>query len=52
MLLRLRHGYAADIHRGLSTGDINRPESSLHVAVEVRAATQPRSVRFELVAFS
>ena len=52
MPLRLRHGYAADLHRGLPTGDINQPKSSPHVAVEVRAATQPRSVRFELVVFS
>ena len=28
MPLRHRHGYAADIHRGLPTGDINQPRSS------------------------
>ena len=50
MPLRLRHGYAADIRRGLPTSDIDRPRSSL--LVQVRTATQPRSVRFELVVFS
>jgi hypothetical protein len=40
MPLRLRHGDAADFHRGLPTGDINQPKSSLHV-MRVRAATQP-----------
>ncbi len=50
MPLRHRHGYAADLHRGLPTGDINQPQSSPHLHhVGVRAATQPRSVRFELV---
>ena len=45
MPLRLRHGYAAGIHRGLPIGDINRPRSSPHF-VRVRTATQPISVRF------
>jgi hypothetical protein len=45
MPLRLRHDYAADIHRGLPIDDINRPRSSLRF-VQVRAATQPISVRF------
>jgi hypothetical protein len=49
---RHRHGYAADLHRGLRTGDITRSRSSRHDAdaVPVRAATQPISVRLELVA--
>ena len=29
MPLRPRHGYAADLHRGLLTGDINRQKESL-----------------------
>jgi hypothetical protein len=48
MPLRLRHVYAADLQRGLPAGDINRLGSSPHI-VWVRAAAQPRSVRFELV---
>ncbi len=51
MPLRLRHGYAADLHRGLPAGDIDRPVSSPCQA-RVRTATQPTSVRFELVGFS
>src|ERR1039458_2398200 len=45
MPLRLRHGYAAGIHRGLPIGDMNRPRSSPHF-VQIRTATQPVSVRF------
>jgi hypothetical protein len=51
MPLQHRHGYAADLHRGLPTGDIARPRSSSHQpSVRVRAAIQPSSARFELVA--
>ncbi len=62
MPLQHRHGYAADLHRGLPTGDITQSRSSpdhhtdpadepgLGGAVTgVRAAIQPRSARFELV---
>src|ERR1019366_9532894 len=50
MPLQHRHGYAAGIHRGLPTGDINQPRSSPPgYAVRVRVANQPRSTRFELV---
>jgi len=49
MPLRPRHGYAADLHRGLPTGDINRPRSSPPMIRRVRAATQPTSIGFELV---
>ena len=49
MPLQHRHGYAAGLHRGLPAGDINRPRSSPHDRRRVRAATQPRSARFELV---
>jgi hypothetical protein len=44
MPLRLRHGYAAGIHRGLPIGNINQPRSSPHF-VQIRTATQPISVR-------
>jgi hypothetical protein len=47
MPLRHRHGYAAGIHRGLLTVDIPRPRSS--PLARVRTATQPTSVRLELV---
>ncbi len=56
MPLQHRHGYAAGIHHGLPTGDITQPRSSLpdgaiiDAAEQVRAATHPRSVRFEVVA--
>ena len=60
MPLQHRRGYAADLHRGLPAGDITQPRSSPHhpdadanvdvVVVRVRAAIQPRSARFELVA--
>jgi hypothetical protein len=52
MPLQHRRGHAADLHRGLRTGDITRSRSSRHDAdaVPVRAATQPISVRLELVA--
>ena len=54
MPLRSRHGYAADLHHGLPTGDITQPRSSppdnknIVVVVRVRVADQPRSARFEL----
>jgi hypothetical protein len=51
MPLRHYHGYAADLHRGLPAGDINRPRSSPRKP-RVRAATQPISARFELVGFN
>src|SRR3954447_14616265 len=60
MPLQHRRGYAADLHRGLPTGDITQPRSSptathgdanvVVAVVRVRAAIQPRSARFELVA--
>ena len=50
MPLRLRHGYAVDFHRGLPTGDISRSRSS--PLTRVRTATQPISIRFELVGFA
>jgi hypothetical protein len=44
-----RHGYTADLHRGLPIGDITRPRSSPHgIAVQVGAAHQPESARLEL----
>jgi hypothetical protein len=54
MPLQPRHDYAADLHRGLPAGDINQPKEFLaDIAVgRVRAATQPRSARFELVVSS
>ena len=53
MPLQPRHGYAAVLHRGLLADDINRPKSSPPgQAGRVRVATQPPSVRFELVVFS
>ena len=48
MPLRHRHGYAADIHRGLRTDDLNRFQEFPTTTWWVRAANQPRSVRFEL----
>ena len=52
MPLQHRRGYAADLHRGLPTGDITQSRSSQHgtITVPVRAATQPTSARLELVA--
>jgi hypothetical protein len=55
MPLQHRHGYAAGIHRGLPTGDIDRPRSSptgdaLGHADRVARCFQPRSARLELVA--
>ena len=48
MPLQHCHGYAAGIHHGLPTGDINRPKSSPpSIAVWVRVAARPRSARFE-----
>ena len=42
MPLRHRHGYAAGLHRGLPTGDTNRPRSSPPARGNaVRAAIQP-----------
>lgn len=49
MPLPLRHDYAAGIHRGLPTGDINRPRSSPTRMGRVRMAAQPTSARLELV---
>jgi hypothetical protein len=51
MPLPHRHDCAADIHRGLPAGDINRPGSSPPER-RVRAAAQPTSARLELVAVS
>ena len=50
MPLQHRHGYAAGIHHGLPTGDIDRSKSCPHDTNTERArvALQPRSVRFEL----
>jgi hypothetical protein len=49
MPLRHRHGYAADLHRDLPTGDINQPRSSPPVMKgRVRTAIQPTSTGFEL----
>jgi hypothetical protein len=49
MPLRLRHGYAADVHRGLPTGDIEPiQEFPARHEGRVRAATQPISTGFEL----
>jgi hypothetical protein len=55
MPLQHRRGYAADLHHGLPTGDITQSRSSPPGtgntgAARVRAATQPISVRLELVA--
>jgi hypothetical protein len=47
--LQHRHGYAVDLHRGLEVGEPHRPSSSPHEIVRLRAANQPRSIRFELV---
>ena len=53
MPLQLRHGYAAVFHRGLPAGDITRPRSSpTGWPGRMCVATQPRSVRFELVVFA
>ena len=53
MPLQPRHGYAAVLHRGPLADDINRPKSSpTGQAGRVHVATQPTSVRFELVVFS
>jgi hypothetical protein len=49
MPLRLRHGYAADLHRGLPTADIESvKEFPARHEERVRAATQPISTGFEL----
>jgi hypothetical protein len=50
MPLPHRHDYAADLHRGLPTGDINRPKEFPANIQRVRAAAQPTSARLELVA--
>ena len=52
MPLPHRHDYAADLHRGLPTGDINRPKEFPAHFRQVRAAAQPTSVRLELVVFA
>ena len=49
MPLQPRRGYATDIHHGLPASDTNRPRSSPHRSVRVRAATRPISARFEPV---
>ena len=50
MPLQPRYGYAAGIHHGLPTSNIDQSKSSPPDTIEwVRAATQPRSIRFELV---
>jgi hypothetical protein len=50
MPLRHRHGYAADLHRGLPAGDIKpAQESPARHEGRVRAATQPIPTGFELV---
>ncbi len=49
MPLQHRRGYATDIHHGLPASDTNRPRSSPHRLVRVRAATRPVSARFEPV---
>jgi hypothetical protein len=48
MPLRSRPGYAADLPRGLLAGDIIRAEE-FSARRRIRTATQPPSVRFELV---
>ena len=51
MPLQHRHGYAADLHRGLPTGDINRPKNHPHTtAVWVCVATRPRSASIQPLA--
>lgn len=50
MPLRSRHDYAAAFHRGLPISDINRSRS--FPLTRVRTATQPISIRFELVGFT
>lgn len=49
MPLPLRHDYAAGIHRGLPTGDINRPKEFPAHPRRVRTAAQPTSARLEPV---
>ncbi len=49
MPLRPRHGYAADLHRGLPAGDIEpAKEFPARHEERVRAATQPTSTGLEL----
>lgn len=50
MPLQLRRDYAAVLHHGLPTGDINRSGSS--PPKRVRVAAQPISARLELVVSS
>jgi hypothetical protein len=46
MPLPHRHDYAADLHHGLLTGDIDQPRSS-PPSRRVRAAARPTSTRLE-----
>ena len=51
MPLRHRHGYAADLHRGLPTSDTTpAKEFPARHHGQVRTAIQPRSTGFELAA--
>ena len=49
MPLQHRHTYVADFRYGLLTGDINQPGEFPAFFQQVCVATQPESVRFELV---
>ena len=49
MPLPHRHDYAAGIHRGLLTGDINRPKEFPDNDRRVRTAARPTSAKLELV---
>ena len=50
MPLRHRHGYAADLHRGLPASDLKPTQEFLthHLRGQVRTAIQPLSTGFEL----
>ena len=52
MPLQPRCRYAAGIHDSLPVGDILTDEGVRHGEPWLRAATQPRSARLELVALS
>ena len=46
MPLQHRHGYAADLHRGLPTDDINQPRSSPHRSADAHCSpAQIRQIR-------
>jgi hypothetical protein len=49
MPLQHRHAYAAGFRHGLPVSDIDPLRSSPLGSLRVRAATQPRSARLELV---